>query len=78
MKNSWLLSLKFVYVLAFFFLFVMVVVTAYGLLHPELGLVEAEPLVRAYMSEYGLVGALLIAILANSSVLIFSGLFFTL
>jgi len=78
MKNGWLLALKFVYVLAFFFLFVMVVTTAYALSHPELGLEETNPLVRAYMAEYGLIVALLIAMLVNSSVLIFSGLFFTL
>ena len=66
------------YVLAFCFLLITALVTAYGLSHPELGLVETNPLVRAYMAEYGLVGALLIAMLVNSSVLIFSGLFFTL
>ena len=52
--------------------------TACGLSHPVLGLVEAEPLVRAYIVEYGLVVGLLIAILYNSSVLILSWLFFTL
>ena len=40
--------------------------------------VLANPLVHAYMATYGLVGTLLIATLVNSSVLIFSGLFFTL
>lgn len=68
MKNRWLLTLKFVYVLAFVFLLVMLAVTAYALSHPELDLVETNPLVRAYMSEYGLVGALLIVVLVNSSV----------
>lgn len=77
MKNGWLLTLKFVYVLAFVSLFVMVATTAYALSHPELGLLETNPLVRAYMAEYGPVVALLIAILVNSSVLIFSGLFLT-
>lgn len=70
--------LELVYVLAFFFLLVMVATTAYALSHPELGLEETNPLVRAYMAAYGLVGALLIAMLVNASVLIFSGLFFTL
>jgi len=77
-ENNWLRFLKLLYVLAFFFLFVMALVTAYVLSHPELGLVETNPLVRAYMSKYGLVVALLIAILVNSSVLILSWLFFTL
>jgi len=78
LKSSWLRLLKLLYVSAFFFLFVMVATTAYVLSHPELGLVETNPLVRTYMSEYGLLGALLLAMLVNSSVLIFSGLFFTL
>lgn len=39
---------------------------------------EADPLVRAYIVEYGLVVGLLIAILCNSSVLILSWPFFTL
>ena len=78
-RKCWLRFLKLVYVLAFsFLLLIMVAVTTYGLSHPELGLVETNPLVRAYMAEYGLVVALLIAMLVNSSVLIFSGLFFTL
>ena len=77
-RSSWLTFLKLLYVLAFFFLFVMTLATAYGLSHPELGLVEADPLVRAYMAEYGLAVALLIVILVNSSVLIVSWLFFTL
>ena len=66
------------YALAFSFLFVMVAVTAYVLSHLELGLVETNPLVRASMAAYGLAVALLLAMLVNSSVLIFSGLFFTL
>ena len=70
--------LKLIYAFALFFLFVMVATTVYGLSHPELGLVETNPLVRAYMAEYGLVVALLIVILVNSSVLILSGLFFAL
>ena len=70
--------LKLLYALAFFFLLVTASVTGYGLSHPELGLVEADPLVRAYMAEYGLVVTLLIATLINSSVLIFSVLFITL
>lgn len=37
----------------------MVAVTAYGLSHPELGLVEADPIVHAYISEYGPVVGLL-------------------
>lgn len=77
-KIDWFRFLKLLYVLAFVFLCVMVAVTAYALSHPELGLVETNPLVRAYMTAYGLVGALLIAMLVNASVLIFSGLFFTL
>jgi hypothetical protein len=76
--SKWLTLLKLIYVFAFSFLLVMVVVTAYGLSHPELGLEETNPLIRAYMAAYGLVGALLIALLVNVSVLIFAGLFFTL
>jgi hypothetical protein len=70
--------LELIYISAFFFLFVAVTLTVYGLLHPELGLVEADPLVRAFIVEYGLVVGLLIAILYNSSVLILSWLSFTL
>jgi len=77
-QNSWLIFLELLYISAFLFLLVTALATAYGLSHPKLGLVETNPLLRAYMSEYGLVGALLLAMLVNSSVLIFSGLFFTL
>ena len=77
-EKTLLIFFRLIYVLAFLFLFVVVAVTAYGLSHPELGLVETNPLVRAYMAAYGLVVALLIAILVNSSVLIFSWIFLTL
>ena len=77
-ESSWLRPLVFLYGLAFCFLLVMVATTAYALSHPELDLVETNPLVHAYTAAYGLVGALLIAMLVNASVLIFSALFFTL
>jgi hypothetical protein len=77
-EKNWFRFLRLIYALAFLFLLVVASVTAYGLSHPELGLVETNPLVRAYMSAYGLVVALLLATLVNASVLIFSGLFFTL
>jgi len=77
-EKNCLRLLTVLYVLAFLFLFVVVAATVYGLSYPELGLVETNPLVRAYMAEYGLVIALLIAIFVNSSALIFSGLFLTL
>ena len=77
-EQNLLKFLKTIYTLALAFLFVMVIVTAYGLSHPELDLVETNPLVHAYTAAYGLVGALLIAMLVNASVLIFSALFFTL
>jgi len=76
-KNSsrFLLS---IYCMTFCFLLVATLVTAYVLSHPELGLKETEPITRACISHYGLVGGLTLVNLYNSAMIFLPWPFFIL
>jgi len=74
--NSWLRFLVFLYGIAFCFLLVAASVTAYVLSHPELGLKETNPIVRDYVSKYGLALGLLLVNLYNFGIVIFSWILF--
>jgi hypothetical protein len=76
LPNSWLRLLVFLYGLAFCFLFVATSVTAYVLSHPELELQETNPIVRDYVSKYGLELGLLLVNLHNLGIVIFSWILF--
>ena len=65
-----------IYSIAFCFLLVAASVTAYVLSHPELGLKETNPIVRDYVSKYGLELGLLLVNLHNFGIVIFSWILF--
>ena len=75
-ETSWLRFLAFLYGLAFCFLLVAASVTAYVLSHPELGLKETNPIVRDYVSQYGLELGLLLVNLYNFGTIFVSWLLF--
>ena len=75
-KKSWLRFLALIYGITFFFLLVAALVTAYIVSHPELGLAEGNPSIRAVISEYGLTVGLLLAILYNSAIIFHAWPFF--
>ena len=75
-KSSWLRFLVFIYSIAFCFLLVAASVTAYVLSHPELGLTETNPIVRDYVSQYGLELGLLLVNLYNFGMIFVSWLLF--
>ena len=75
-ENSWLRFLVVIYSVAFCFLLVAASVTAYVLSHPELGLKETNPIVRDYVSKYGLELGLLLVNLYNFGIVIFSWILF--
>jgi hypothetical protein len=64
------------YSMTFCFLLVTAFVTAYVLSHPELGLEERNPIVRDYVSQYGLELGLLLVNLHNFGIVIFSWILF--
>lgn len=70
--------LVILYSIAFCFLLVTAFVTAYVLSHPELGLKETNPIVRDYVSKYGLALGLLLVNLYNFGTIFFAGLLFIL
>ena len=70
--KGWLRFLVFIYGLAFCFLLMAASVTAYVLSHPELGLKETNPIVRDYVSRYGLELGLLLVNLYNFGIVIVS------
>ena len=74
--SSWLTFLVFIYVLAFCFLLVAALVAAYVLSHPELGLKERNPIVRDYVSKYGLELGLLLVNFYNFGTIFVSWLLF--
>ena len=65
-----------IYSVAFCFLLVTAFVTAYVLSHPELGLQERNPIVRDYVSRYGLALGLLLVNLYNLGIVIFAWILF--
>jgi len=75
-ENSWLRFLVVIYSVAFCFLLVAAFATAYVLSHPELGLQETNPIVRDYVSKYGLELGLLLVNLYNFGIVIFSWFLF--
>jgi hypothetical protein len=75
-EKSWLRFLVFIYGIAFCFLLVAASVTAYVLSHPELGLKETNPIVRDYVSQYGLELRLLLVNLYNFGTIFVSWLLF--
>lgn len=77
-KRSWLRSLVFIYGITFCFLLVAASVTAYVLSHPELGLKEKDPITRACISNYGLIGGLVLVNLYNSAMILLFWPFFIL
>ena len=68
--------LVFIYGIAFCFLLVTASVTAYVLSHPELGLKETNPIVRDYVSKYGLELGLLLVNLYNFGTIFVSWILF--
>ena len=77
-ESSWLRFLVVIYGIAFCFLLVAALVTAYVLSHPELGLKETNPIVRDYVSKYGLELGLLLVNLYNFGTIFVSWLLFIL
>ena len=77
-ENGWLRFLVFLYGLAFCFLFVATSVTAYVLSHPELGLKETDPIARAWIAHYGLLGGLVRVNVYNSAMILLPWPFFIL
>ena len=75
-ENSWLRFLVFIYSVAFCLLLVTAFVTAYVLSHPELGLKETNPIVRDYVSKYGVALGLLLVNLHNFGIVIFAWILF--
>ena len=75
-QKSWLRFLVLVYGAAFCFLLVAASVTVYVLSHPELGLTERNPIVRDYVSQYGLELGLLLVNLYNFGTIFVSWLLF--
>lgn len=67
-----------IYSIAFCFLLVAALVTAYVLSHPELGLKETNPITRACISNYGLIGGLVLVNLYNSAMILVFWPFFIL
>jgi len=76
-KSIWLRFLVFLYSVAFCFLLLTALVTAYVLSHPETGLKERNPIVRDYVSQYGLALGLLLVNFYNFGIVIFSWILFT-
>jgi len=76
--NNWLRCLALLYGLTFCFLVVAASVTAYVLFHPKLGLKETDPITRACISKYGLLGGLVLVNLYNSAMIILPWPFFIL
>ena len=74
--KGWLRFLIFIYSIAFCFLLVTASVTAHVLSHPELGLKETNPIVRDYVSKYGLELGLLLVNLYNFGTIFFAWLLF--
>ena len=70
--------LKLIYGLTFCFLLVAASVTAYVLSHPELGLKETDPTTRAWISNYGVLGGLVLVSLYNSAMILLPWPFFIL
>ena len=77
-ESSWLRFLVFLYGLAFCFLLVAASVTAYVLSHPELGLKETDPITRAWISSYGLIGGLVLVNVYNFVMMLLPWPFFLL
>jgi len=75
-EKNWLRSLVLVYSVAFSFLLVTAFVTAYVLSHPELGLKETNPIVRDYVSNFGLELGLLLVNLHNFGIVIIAWILF--
>ena len=75
-KKSWLRFLALIYGITFCFLLVAALVTAYVLLHPELGLVEGNPSILALISECGLIIGLILNILYSSAIIFHAWPFF--
>ena len=75
-EKSWLRFLVLIYSITFCFLLVAALVTAYVLSHPELGLKETNPIVRDYVSQYGLELGLLLVNLYNFGTIFVSWLLF--
>jgi len=74
--KGWLRFLIFIYGMTVCFLLVAAFVTAYVLSHPELGLKETNPIVRDFVSKYGLELGLLLVNLYNSGTIFFSWILF--
>ena len=75
-ESSCFRILVFIYSVTFCFLLVAASVTAYVLSHPELGLKERNPIVRDYVSQYGLELGLLLVNLYNFGTIFVSWLLF--
>ena len=75
-EKSWLRFLALAYGVTCCFLLVAASVTAYVLSHPELGLTERNPIVRDYVSKYGLELGLLLVNLYNFGMIFVSWLLF--
>jgi hypothetical protein len=75
-EKGWLRFLVFIYGMTVCLLLVTASVTAYVLSHPELGLKERNPIVRDYVSTYGLELGLLLVNLYNIGTIFFSWLLF--
>lgn len=63
--RNWKMLLIMIYSLAFFFLFVVVLVTGYSLSHPELGLTESNPFISSMISKYGLAIGIFLGVLSS-------------
>ena len=74
--SSWFRFLAFIYGMTVCFLLVAAFVTAYVLSHPELGLEETNPIVRDYVSKYGLELGLLLVNLYNFGTIFVAWLLF--
>jgi len=74
-RKDWVLLV--VYGVALALLVVTASVTAYVLSHPEIGLKERNPIVRDYVSKYGLELGLLLVNLYNFGTIFFSWILFT-